>query len=74
MTNNKKIHSKDLEKGKALKFIDTKFNLKVDCIITYISKSEITLLYYDKELNDIAYRSMTMEDLNFGDYKFELLS
>ncbi|MCC0647808.1 hypothetical protein [Clostridioides sp. ZZV15-6598] len=63
-----------LKEGKALRFIDKKFDFKTDCIVISISRDEIEFIYYDKEIKDIAHRVMTKEDLNFGDYKLELLS
>lgn len=59
--------------GKAMKLYDIKFNIKTDCIITYIDKNEVVLMYHDGQINEIIYKTLTKEDLMFSDYKLELL-
>ncbi len=59
--------------GKAMKLYDIKFNLKTDCIITYIDKNEVVLMYHDEQINKITYKTLTKEDLRFSDYELELL-
>lgn len=60
--------------GKAVQLQDIRFDTKVDCIITKVEKNEILVMYYEKETEEIAYKTLTKEDLTFDDYKLKLLS
>lgn len=60
--------------GKAVQLQETKFDTKTDCIITEVEKNEILVMYYEKETDEIAYKTLTKEDLILDDYKLKLLS
>lgn len=64
----------NIEVGKAVQLYERKFGYKRNCIITYVDKEEIILAYYDKNLSDITYKTISKEDLIFNDYKLKLLS
>lgn len=59
--------------GKAVQLQETRFNTKIDCIITKVETNEILVMYYEKEIEEIIYKTISKEDLMFNDYKFELL-
>ncbi|NMS91535.1 hypothetical protein HGQ85_16560 [Clostridioides difficile] len=60
--------------GTAVQLQDIRFDTKVDCIITKIEKNEILVMYYEKETEEITYKTLTKEDLMFNDYEIKLLS
>ncbi|ENY8737975.1 TPA: hypothetical protein ACG3IZ_003559 [Clostridioides difficile] len=60
--------------GTAVQLQDIRFDTKVDCIITKVEKNEILVMYYEKETGEIAYKTLTKEDLILDDYKLKLLS
>lgn len=60
--------------GTAVQLQDIRFDTKVDCIITKVEKNEILVMYYEKETEEIAYKTLTKEDLILDDYKLKLLS
>ena len=60
--------------GTAVQLLDLRFDTKVDCIITKVEKNEILVMYYEKETGEIAYKTLTKEDLILDDYKLKLLS
>ncbi|HBH3652768.1 TPA: hypothetical protein KSK13_003428 [Clostridioides difficile] len=60
--------------GKAVQLQETRFNVITDCTITKIEKNEILVMYYEKETEEIVYKTLTKEDLTFDDYKLKLLS
>ncbi|AKP44643.1 Uncharacterised protein [Clostridioides difficile] len=60
--------------GTAVQLQDIRFGTKVDCIITKVEKNEILVMYYEKETEEIAYKTLTKEDLILDDYKLKLLS
>ncbi|MCC0764971.1 hypothetical protein IR151_18425 [Clostridioides sp. ES-S-0006-03] len=60
--------------GKAAQLQETRFNTTMDCIIAEVEKNEILVMYYEKEIEEIMYKTISKEDLIFNDYKFELLS
>ncbi|MEL0869371.1 hypothetical protein VXB96_17515 [Clostridioides difficile] len=39
-----------------------------------VEKNEILVMYYEKETEEIAYKTLTKEDLILDDYKLKLLS
>ncbi|WP_227832594.1 hypothetical protein [Clostridioides sp. ZZV14-6387] len=60
--------------GKAVQLQETRFNAMMDCIIVKVEKNEILVMYYEKETEEIAYKTLTKEDLILDDYKLKLLS
>lgn len=60
--------------NKAVQLHDARFDTKVNCIITKVEKNEILVMYYEKETEEIAYKTLTKEDLILDDYKLKLLS
>ncbi|MER0286021.1 hypothetical protein ABRY17_19130 [Clostridioides difficile] len=60
--------------GKAVQLQETRFNTMMDCIIAEVETNEILVMYYEKEIEEIMYKTISKEDLIFNDYKFELLS
>ncbi|ENY8409248.1 hypothetical protein RYE50_17265 [Clostridioides difficile] len=60
--------------GSAVQLQDIRFDTKADCIITKVEKNEILVMYYEKETEEIAYKTLTKEDLILDDYKLKLLS
>lgn len=60
--------------SKAIQLQETRFNTSIDCIITKVEKNEILVMYYEKETEEITYKTLTKEDLMFNDYKLKLLS
>ncbi|HCU2754858.1 TPA: hypothetical protein OUL50_002582 [Clostridioides difficile] len=60
--------------GTAVQLQDIRFDTKVDCIITKVEKNEILVMYYEKETEEITYKTLTKEDLMFNDYEIKLLS
>ncbi|EGT4047045.1 TPA: hypothetical protein KRA30_003047 [Clostridioides difficile] len=60
--------------GTAVQLQYIRFDTKVDCIITKVEKNEILVMYYEKETGEIAYKTLTKEDLILDDYKLKLLS
>ena len=59
--------------GSAVQLQDIRFDTKADCIITKVEKNEILVMYYEKETEEIAYKTLTKEDLILDDYKLKLL-
>ncbi|MCC0704919.1 hypothetical protein IC213_17815 [Clostridioides sp. ES-S-0049-02] len=60
--------------SKAIQLQETRFNTSIDFIITKVEKNEILVMYYEKETEEITYKTLTKEDLMFNDYKLKLLS
>ncbi|ENY8540163.1 hypothetical protein NQ830_18320 [Clostridioides difficile] len=60
--------------GTAVQLQDIRFDTKVDCIVTKVEKNEILVMYYEKETEEITYKTLTKEDLMFNDYEIKLLS
>ncbi|MGO0907700.1 hypothetical protein ACTPC6_18145 [Clostridioides difficile] len=60
--------------GKAVQLQETRFNTKMDCIITEVETGEMVVMYYMQENDDVGYRSITWEDLENGDCKLKLLN
>ncbi|HBF1392874.1 TPA: hypothetical protein KOO93_004096 [Clostridioides difficile] len=60
--------------GKAVQLYETKFDCNRNCIVTYADEKELVLMYYDKEIEELIYKTLTKEDLIFNDYELKLLS
>ncbi|KPI46375.1 hypothetical protein KW94_19895 [Clostridioides difficile] len=60
--------------GKSVQLYETKFDCNRNCIIIYADVRELILTYYDKEIEELIYKTLTKEDLMFNDYKIKLLS
>lgn len=60
--------------GKVAQLHETKFIRNRNCIITYVDENELVLVYYDKEIEELIYKTLTREDLMFNDYEIKLLS
>ncbi|MCC0638335.1 hypothetical protein [Clostridioides sp. ES-S-0001-02] len=60
--------------GKSVQLSETKFDCNRSCIIVYADERELVLMYYDKEIEELIYKTLIKEDLMFNDYKIKLLS
>lgn len=60
--------------GKLAQLQNKKFNIKNDCIIAKVETNEILVMYYEKEIEELIYKTLTKEDLIFNDYELKLLS
>lgn len=62
------------QKGEIVQLYETKFNCNRNCIVTYADEKELVLMYYDEEIEELTYKTLTKEDLIFNDYELKLLS
>lgn len=60
--------------GKVVQLKNSRLNTKIDCIITEIKVNEVSVVYYEKEIEELIYKTLTEEDLMFNDYELKLLS
>ncbi|MCC0654725.1 hypothetical protein [Clostridioides sp. ES-S-0001-03] len=60
--------------GKVVQLKNSRLNTKIDCIITEIKVNEVSVVYYEKEIEELIYKTLTEEDLIFNDYELKLLS
>lgn len=70
----KLLKSKNIKIGEIIRLHDVKFNHDRKCIVTYADEKELVLMYYDKEIEELIYKTLTKEDLIFNDYELKLLS
>ncbi|HBF7094569.1 TPA: hypothetical protein KOU56_003655 [Clostridioides difficile] len=69
-----KLNFNKYRKGEIIQLYETKFNCNRNCIATYADEKELVLMYYDKEVEELIYKTLTKEDLMFNDYELKLLS
>ncbi|HBE9006833.1 TPA: hypothetical protein KM852_002313 [Clostridioides difficile] len=69
-----KLNFNKYRKGENVQLCETKFSCNRNCIITYADEEELVLMYYDKEIEELIYKTLTKEDLMFNDYELKLLS
>lgn len=62
------------QKGEIVQLYEIKFDCNRNCIVTYADEKELVLTYYDKEIEELIYKTLTKEDLIFNDYELKLLS
>lgn len=68
------LRNENIDIGKAVQLYECSSRNKQNCIVTYADEKELVLMYYDKEIEELIYKTLTKEDLIFNDYKLKLLS
>ncbi|EGT4600665.1 hypothetical protein DFW26_14555 [Clostridioides difficile] len=63
-----------LKVGKAIRVTCARVGFENDCIITQAHEFELTIVYFDKELNDLAQSVITIDDAIEHDYIIEVLN
>ncbi|HBG1007106.1 hypothetical protein KWU03_09385 [Clostridioides difficile] len=69
-----KLNFNKYQKCEIVQLYETKFNCNRNCIVTYADEKELVLMYYDKKIEELIYKTLTKEDLIFNDYELKLLS
>ncbi|MDX5687833.1 hypothetical protein SIK51_12905 [Clostridioides difficile] len=69
-----KFPTKILKAGKAIRVTCARFGFESDCIITQSQEFELTVVYFDKELDDLVQSSITIDDAIIYDYGIEMLN
>ncbi|HGM3506559.1 TPA: hypothetical protein ACKOR7_001128 [Clostridioides difficile] len=69
-----KFPTEILKVGKAIRVTCARVGFESDCIITQAQEFELTIVYFDKELNDLAQSVITIDDAIEHDYIIEVLN
>ncbi|HGM3634184.1 TPA: hypothetical protein ACKOV2_002924 [Clostridioides difficile] len=69
-----KFPTKILKAGKAIRVTYARFGFESDCIIIQAHEFELTVVYFDKELDDLVQSSITIDDAISYDYCIEMLN
>ncbi|MCC0650890.1 hypothetical protein KGF50_21830 [Clostridioides sp. ZZV15-6598] len=69
-----KFPTEALKVGKAIRVTCERAGFESDCIIIQSHEFELTVVYFDKELDDLAQSSITIDDAIDHDYCIEILN
>ncbi|CCK98339.1 TPA: hypothetical protein SOK69_003875 [Clostridioides difficile] len=66
--------TKILKVGKAIRVICEIVDFESECIITQAHSTELTIVYFEKESDDLVESVLTIEDVIYNDYYIEILN